>query len=155
MFYCVVEFTIAEDSCANILIEADTREGCIEKMADFIRNTIAGENGQGWWSGGSGIMSCLFLAQQQGYTVYNVGPGGSTLPNNYFQEGGNVQVGFISRYCDRCLDTFDCTLYDGNQTCDIITESDIDYGGDCYHKEKDRPDFAACADKIIAEACPA
>lgn len=148
MFYCTVDFQIMEDSCANVLITSRTRAGCIKYMASFVRNALSGG---GQWSGASGIIRCLFLANRQGHTVYGVGAGGAQFPGGYLHEDGNEQVGYISRHWyDRCADTFDVIIFEGDEEDHVIDEEDIREDGDCYDEDKDCPDFEACADKIDA-----
>jgi len=144
MFYCTVDFQIMEDSCANVLITSDTRDGCIERMAEFVRDCLSGGSDGEWWYGASGIISCLFLAKQQGHTVYNVGAGGARFPDDYFQE--NEQVGCINRlWYDRADDFFDVHVYDGEEGYCVISEHEVDEGGDYYNEETECPDFEACA----------
>ena len=164
MFYCMVDFQIEEDHPGRILIEANTRVGCVGKMAEFVRNCLGGpDGGDENYRGFHGIMRCLADAEKLGYIVC-MGRAKFNVPDGYFKE--RTCVGRIFRYFEyRGDDEFDCVVYDdgydgrdwhdreGRDRCTVIQGYDVRGSRSAlWHDEENRPDFGACADKI--EAAP-
>jgi hypothetical protein len=140
MFFYIVDFSIEDRRAGEILIESDTRAGCIEWVAEFVRNVLGGpDGGDKEWRGLHGIIRCLIDAEKLGYTVVR-GRNELNVPDDYFKN--RTSVGYIRRsFSPQGFDGFDVTFYDGKNAS---PDSDL------YDAEKGMPDFAACADKIAA-----
>ena len=155
MFYCIVVLQVEESELGSILIDAPTRVGCVEKIAEFVRNVLGGRNGEGHWSKASGMSCCLIQAIRDGYTVFGIGTPGNDLADDYFQSGQNTQIGRIHRYwSDGGDDEFDCRFYAGETSWLVIDELDVRYDGSLFIESECRPDFVACADQIENAAIP-
>lgn len=145
MYLYPIRFIIKEDQLAYVIVEADNRDDCIDKMVALFRDVWSKCT---YWHGPGGMMAAILLAQKAGHTVY-AGAGQSFGEYyHYVDSDKHTIVGWVDRFTHEGGDDFiDCSLDKSR----VFGSDETDYcDGTLFDDDNGTPDFAALADLIDA-----